>query len=306
MQVRKALPFSSMFLSAAPIITANATAAAVATGDYCVVSLERTSTTGITAGGNTSVDLGCGMITNSSSLDAAVAFGSSLVRASPVAAVGGLDTSDNWASGTTLLPYAVAQQDPFASVNPPPIPSSCSPFDDGPQTVQTWPATRPAGGVVCVTDWRSQGTVTLQSDTTYVITGDMRVNSGAVVNCARCTFILTNSTPANTGTLDISGGASMNLTAPTTGDYHGILFYQDRGASLTTSKINGNSSSNYSGAFYFPAANVEYTGTAGLAFDCVKLVVRRITFIGNSKINNVCPPGYYGDEFTGSRVRLVA
>jgi hypothetical protein len=292
-----------MFLSAAPTITANATAAAVATGEYCVVSLERTSTTGITAGGNTSVDLGCGMITNSTSLDAAVAFGSSLVRASPVAAVGGLDTSDNWASGTTLLPYTVAQQDPFASVNPPPIPSTCSNINTGPQETETLGST--SGGVTCFSNFDVRGTVNLRPGT-YVVTGNVLINSQATVNCTGCTFILTNSNPASTGTVDIRGGATVNMSAPTTGDYHGILFYQDRGASLTTSKINGNSTSNYSGAFYFPATNVEYTGTAGLAFDCVKLVVRRITFIGNSKINNVCPPGYYGDEFTGSRVRLVA
>ena len=84
--VQKRLSFSSLFLSSPPMITAEATAAAIQTGDYCVVSLENTSTTGISVGGNSNVDLGCGMITNSTSLDAAVAFGSSYVDASPIAA----------------------------------------------------------------------------------------------------------------------------------------------------------------------------------------------------------------------------
>ena len=47
--------------------------AAIETGEYCVVSLEETSATGITATGNGTIDLGCGMITNSTSMSAAVA-----------------------------------------------------------------------------------------------------------------------------------------------------------------------------------------------------------------------------------------
>jgi len=304
LKVQKPLPFSAFFMSSAPVITATAMAAAIDTGTYCVVSLENTNTTGITAGGNTNVDFGCGMITNSTSLDAAVAFGSSLVRATPVAAVGGLDTTDNWAQGTKLLPYTVAQQDPFANVNPPPIPSSCSNVNLGPQETGNY-GTATGTTVTCFSNLSVRGTLNLQPGT-YVVTGDVDFGAQATVNCSGCTIILTNSTPANTGSLTINGGAQVNMTAPTSGDYHGILFYQDRQASMSTSKVNGNSSSNYSGAFYFPKTAVEYTGTAGLTFDCVRLVVRRVTFLGNSKLRNNCPAGYYGNEFNGSHVRLVA
>jgi Flp pilus assembly protein TadG len=103
LQMKKTLGFSSLFLSNPPVITANATAAGVETGEYCAQAQINTAETGISAGGNTTVSLGCGMITNSTSMDAAVAFGSSSVTASPVAAVGGLDTTDNWAAGTKLL-----------------------------------------------------------------------------------------------------------------------------------------------------------------------------------------------------------
>ena len=66
-----------MFMSTTPTITAMGTATIVPSGKYCVISLEITSVTGITATGNADVDLGCGMITNSTSLTAAVATGSS-------------------------------------------------------------------------------------------------------------------------------------------------------------------------------------------------------------------------------------
>jgi hypothetical protein len=305
LKIQRTLGFSSLFLSTTPIITANATAAAVQSGEYCAQAQINTNTTGISAGGNTTVNLKCGMITNSTSMDAAVAFGSSAVTASPVAAVGGLDKTDNWATGTVLLPFTLAQPDPFADINPPTIPSPCSNWGDNPQDVQTWPATAPTTPV-CMGNLTVKGTLTLQPGT-YVITGDMKVNSGAVINCTGCTFIMTNSTATNTGTVDINGGATMNLSAPDTGTYKGILFYSNRGADPSKiNKINGNSTSTYSGAFYFPHQQVEFTGNAGVTFECLKLVSWQLTFLGNSKINNNCPPGWYGDRFVGRHVRLVA
>jgi hypothetical protein len=151
-----------------------------------------------------------------------------------------------------------------------------------------------------------KGTLTLQPGT-YIITGDMKVNSGAKVTCNGCTFILTNDVPANTGTVDINGGAQMNLTAPDSGTYKGIVFYSNRGADSTDlNKINGNSASTYNGAFYFPSQQVEFTGNAGVTFACLKLVSWKLTFMGNSSITNNCPPNWYGDRFRGRHVRLVA
>lgn len=304
--VRQQLPFSKFFTTEAPLIQANATAGGKEVGKYCVVSLENTSTTGITAGGNTSVDFGCGMITNSVSMDAAIAFGSSVVKATPVAAVGGLDTTDNWASGTSLLPFTIPQPDPFEGVEPPPVPSGCTSFSDGPNSTTSITALQSDGVTPrCFTDMTIKGNVTLAAGT-YVITGDMKINSGAKVTCDGCTFVLTDNPASGTGTVDINGGAELNLKAPGTGPYAGLLFYQNRAAPSTMSKINGNSNSFLQGAFYFPNSEVEYTGTAGLEFECVLLVVRRVTFMGNSKLKNNCPPTSGVPDVTGHHVRLVA
>ena len=304
LQLQKTLGFTSLFLNTPPVITANATAAAVETGEYCAQAQINTNTTGISAGGNSTVNLKCGMITNSTSMDAAVAFGSSAVTASPVAAVGGLDRTDNWAPGTTLLPFTLAQQDPYADIAPPAIPSGCNNWSDSPQSNQTYPTTAPTSNV-CFNNFNVKGTLNLQPGT-YIITGDMKVNSGAKVNCTGCTFIMTNNTPFNTGTVDINGGAQLNLSAPDDGPYKGILFYSNRGADASDiNKINGNASSMFKGAFYFPHQKVEFTGNAGVTFACLKLVSWQLTFSGNSTINNNCPAGWYGDRFRGRHVRLV-
>jgi hypothetical protein len=305
LQIQKKLGFSGLFMTTTPTITANATAAAVVSGEYCAQAQINTNTTGISAGGNTTVNLKCGMITNSTSMDAAVAFGSSSVTASPVAAVGGLDKTDNWATGTVLLPFTLAQPDPYADIPPPTIPSGCNNWSDNPQDNQTWPATAPTTPV-CMKNFSVKGTLTLQPGT-YIITGDMNVNSGANLSCTACTFIMTNDTATDTGTVDINGGATLNLHAPGDGTYKGILFYSNRGADPSdVNKINGNASSTFEGAFYFPHQQVTFNGTAGVTFQCLKLVSWQLTFTGNSTINNNCPPGWYGDRFKGRHVRLVA
>src|SRR3546814_12899433 len=66
LQTSAELPFSKVLGVKAPVIYGEATAAVVGSGDYCVVSLEKTSTVGITLQGNATVNLGCGLVTNRS------------------------------------------------------------------------------------------------------------------------------------------------------------------------------------------------------------------------------------------------
>src|SRR3954471_13774099 len=208
LSVQKQLSFSGMFMSAAPIISASATATIVPSGKYCVIRLESTSATGITATGNADVDLGCGMITNSTSMDAAVATGSSDVNASPIAAVGGIDASDNWGSGTVLQPFTIAEADPFANVYPPD--SSTFPTGSCPNLNQnnqhdvmattdfvagsTYKAmTGTAAGAMCFNNISISGTVTFPANSVIVIDGgSLGIGAQANVSCDGCTFILTN------------------------------------------------------------------------------------------------------------------
>jgi len=315
LQIQKKLSFTSVFLASAPVITASATAAIVPTGRYCVVSLENTAATGILATGNTTLNLGCGMITNSTSMDAAVATGSSDVMASPIAAVGGIESSDNWATGTKLLPFTVAQDDPFADVNPPSsFPTGqCPQFPNGDQDFS---ATHAAGSVQCYRNFTVQNDVVLGSATYIIDGGSVDIKAQANISCNGCTIILTSrdaaTNPASIGNVTINGGATVNLIAPGEGqDYAGLVMYQDRRAQTGTSAnqinhINGNSDSSYEGAFYFPNQELRFNGTAGMETACVQMVARRVQFSGNSSIQNVCPPGSGARSFMGRHVRLVA
>lgn len=314
--IQKRLGFTSLFLSTPPTIIAEGTAATVEKGVYCVVSLESTSATGITATGNGNVNLGCGMITNSTSLTAAIATGSSTVNATPIAAVGDIQSSSNWGSAE-LLPFTVQEDDPFADVNPP----SFTPCQGGGPTNRLTVGTGDnidrsaidaAGTVVCFSEIGIQGDIILGSATYVIDGGDFTVGAQAHVTCAGCTIILTNSSSGSTATIgdvDINAGAEIDMSAPTTGTYDGILFYQDRRAQSGPSKvnrINGNSDSLMTGAFYFPNQQLDINGTAGLTFSCAQFVARNVNFSGNGSITNTCTAGYGSNSILADHVRLIA
>jgi hypothetical protein len=239
----KSLSFSSFFLSAAPTITAEATATIVPSGEYCVVSLEEEAYTGIDATGSTVINMGCGMITNSPDDQAAVAMGSASVTASPMAAVGQIPASTGWGAGTVLQPFTLKQPDPFAGT-PIPSPSGCQSFANQAALVNgsingvvdfSTTRTNP-NAVYCIKEggsgmWDIKGDYRLGKGT-YVLdaTSLKMTETGAKLSCTGCTIILTNSSSASNapiGTVDISGG-TLNLQAPTSGTYDGILFYQDK------------------------------------------------------------------------------
>lgn len=315
LSVQKKLSFSGLFMASTPTITASGTATVAPSGHYCVISLESTSVTGITATGNADVNMGCGMITNSTSLTAAVATGSSDVIASPIAAVGGIPASTHWGPGTVLQPFTIAQEDPYANINPPVPSGSCPNVTVGPggngNGNNNGSTTLDPG---CYGNMTLNGNVVLNPGTYVLDAGSLSIGAQASVSCNGCTFVLTSRTagtnPGSIGNVDINGGATLNLTASKTGTYAGLLIYQDRRAVNGTdanhqSRLNGNSTSFLQGAFYFPNQQVTFNGTAGMSTNCMKLVARTVLYSGDMHISNVCPADSGVLDFTGKKVRLV-
>jgi hypothetical protein len=107
------------------------------------------------------------------------------------------------------------------------------------------------------------------------------------------------------GDVDLTGG-KLTMTPPSSGTYKGILFYQDRRATLENDvRINGNNTSKIEGALYFPRANLTFNGTAGMNTDCMQIVSWKVKFTGNSGISNSCPSWSGASSFTGKKIRMV-
>lgn len=311
---QRAVPFMSFFRGETMDVSVEATAAIVFTGQYCMISLEDDNVTGISFGGNTTVNLGCGVVSNSTSSSAVSAGGSATVVASPIAAVGGVPASGAYATGTTLLPRASPQADPYSALPEPTLPpsSSCRPQltvqpNDPVRQIATSEAASP--GVYCFRGMDIKGSLNLLPGTYYIDGGTLSFGSQAVVNGTGVTFILTSRTattnPSSIATVNMNGGAQVNLTSPTSGTYKGVLMYQDRRALYGSNTINGNSSSSFEGGFYFPSQQLTFNGTTGMQTTCIQLVARRLSFSGNSTVQNTCPSTGGGRAFDVTAVRLV-
>lgn len=308
LQTQRNLAFSSLFITTAPTISAQSTAALVNNGDYCVIALESTSTTGISMGGNSSVNMGCGMATNSKGSTAVYAGGSSQIWATPVAAVGNVPASSAYQGDTELKSHQVAQRDPFAR-----LPDPTSDKFTGCKNMSVQPNKSADFGPGCYKNVDIKGTANLSAGTYYIDGGTFSVGSQGVLNgMDGVTIVLTSSKadsmPSDIATVDMNGGAQIRLTAPKSGDYAGVIFYQDRRAvngGKSDNKINGNSSAFYEGAIYFPQQQVTFTGTTGMNTNCLQLVARRVAFNGNSSITNNCPVDSGAHSFKGTVVRLI-
>ncbi|MBC7520393.1 MAG: Tad domain-containing protein [Sandarakinorhabdus sp.] len=299
------LPFSGMFIRGMPL-SAEATAQVVGQGEYCVIALDNGNTTAIKMSGSTSLDLNCGLMSNSVSATAAItAGGSSTIKASPIAAVGGVPASSNYLPPVSLFPYAVPAQDPFAA-----LPDPLSTIGNG-SALNVAPNGTKSIGPGTYKSVDIKGTLNMSPGVYYINGGSFSANSQATIIGTGVVIILTSSTaatnPSSIATADINGSANIQLTAPTSGTYAGVLMYQDRRAlDSGTNKVNGNSTSILQGALYFPKQELEFTGTTGMQTNCLQMVAKRMTFIGNSSVSNVCPPNSGAASIPGTVIRLVA
>lgn len=314
LKIQQPLPFSSLFMSSAPLITASATAASIAaSGDACIEALETGSTTtGISNSGNTTINAPtCILFSNSPASNSASANGSASVTAKAIAAVGGIAMSSNWIVDK-YIPYSPPLPDPFASVTPDPTQMHCigATLDDG-------------------TDWTKLGTtncfgaISLKPGRTINVPnnfGPIYVNGGSVdlkgtFNCTGCTIVMTNTSAASNATIGSwtsNASANNNISAPTSGTYKGIAVYQDRRATGNTDKINGGSSNVIQGAVYFPKDILQINGSGNSVSLCSMFIAKDIVFTGNSSIaisspdDTACSGSGMPSNSATKMVRLVA
>jgi hypothetical protein len=253
------LNFGTMTVSARSV-------AALGASQNCVYALKN-SGVGLLVNGNSQFTApGCGILVNSSSNPAMSVSGSGNVTAGSVSVVG-VAVTDN--SGSKITPTAVdgvaPGSDPLSFLQPP-LNSSTSCVAD--PINGTWFASKTigpaiAGGTVCYRGLNTgSGTITLNPGT-YVIDGALTMSNGVTIISPGATTFYISSTATGAGfvngSVDLSGGVTATLVAPTSGTYNGILFYQDRGDS-TAATITGGANATLKGILYFPDAQVNLSG----------------------------------------------
>ena len=315
------LLLSGLFLSAGPTISVRSVALADTSkeGQGCVVSLNQTGVTGVTAAGSSTQLslLGCSIYDNAAGGSAMTFNGGATINAADAYVVGsvnggGLNTTYGTYTGVDPLidPYLNAAVPSYAA-------SGCTNnynVNAGKTATKSPDLT---GIMVFCNGITVTGNATLNlCPGTYIIAGgSFTIGGGSTLNgppdsgCSTTggvTIILTTGTNGKCATAAIAGGANVQITAPTSGALSGIALFQDRActASNDNNTLSGGATQSITGAIYFPGESVTYSGGAptGGAI-CTQLIANTITFSGSAIFNNNCAgTGTRSVALTGGRL----
>lgn len=276
---------SSIYSQTAVTLGGRAVALPGNNGQGCVLALSAGASGAVTSKGTSDVALDkCSVYDNSNSSSALTNGGSATIKALSVNVVGnisgggGITTTQGTNTGTS--PAA----DPYASVAIPAF-AGC---DHNNLTLKNTVTIDP--GVYCNGLQLNAGAiVTMNPGIYYIDRGSLQIAGGATLQGTGVTIIFTSSTGANYADATINGGATIKLTAPTTGPTQGLVMFGDRNMpTSTTFKFNGGTGQLLGGAVYVPHGTLQYAGGDSTKMGCTQVIADTVTFVGNSNLAVDC------------------
>lgn len=229
----------------------------------CIYALNPTESSAFVVEGNSDLSAQCGILDNSNNSTAAlVQNGSGCLSGKYIGVVGQFKDDSSCPPAPAPVTGIAGFSDPLAFLQPPTV---------GPCNYQSvsitggTPTLYP--GVYCGGINISGGSTDVTfSPGTYIINGGgMNISGGANVQGDGVTFYITGTSSSFKG-VSITGGTNSELIAPSSGTYNGILFFQDRSISSTSSSadsnIAGGSGTAVQGTLYFPTTNLTYSGSS--------------------------------------------
>lgn len=248
----------TFFLKLFRLNTMNVKARAVATlanTENCIYTLNPNGVDFLMSGGDTLTAPDCGIVDDSTSNQALMVSGTDQLTARWIGTVG--HTLESGFVNVTPNPVSgiAAETNPLQFLPAPTFNAgSCTALI---VTANTTLGPPEAGGTVCYSSLLISGygiNVTLQPGM-YVMDGPFIVSGSPTITGNGVTFYFPN---AGASFID-SGLTTLNLTAPTSGTYNGILLYQDP-SDTQPMILSGGNNSTFTGIFYLPTANLLISG----------------------------------------------
>lgn len=266
------------------------TARAVATNGAskgCIYTLGP-SGTDISITGNANIQVpNCGVVDNSTSNCAMDLTGNITLNAQSIGIAGKACTTGNIHVNPTPVTGIAPVSDPLAFI-PTPTPSGC----------QNLSLTGNATTTIsqgCYNGISLTGNQGLNLNPgTYIINGPLRLTGNVSMAGTGVTLVLLSST-------SFTGNAALNLSAPTSGTYNGILIYQPS-SNTDNLSLTGNAGSTLKGIIYAPASKVTFTGNSGSNV-YADFVVKSLTLTGNAGFNDYASVA--GDNTPLTAAKLV-
>jgi Flp pilus assembly protein TadG len=254
-------------------------------GKGCVLALDPNASRAAEVSGTAHVSLDCGLYSNSGDVSSTYAGGSGGLEAFEVRASGNVEGQENITTEQGIFENQTPTADPYADATFGTMPSTCTQSSKLSVTSSmTLNAGRYCGGI----DVLAGKTLTLNPGIYYIDKKDFKVAGGATLKGTGVTLVFTGS-GANYATMKVSGGATVELSAPDTGPTAGIVIFGDRAMPTdTTFELLGGSNQDFKGAIYTPRSLLKFAGGADSKTSCTQVVTRVITFSGNAKLDLNC------------------
>jgi len=258
----------------------------------------------LTTNGNTQITTGCGIWVNSSDPTAINLSGGNTTITdtnpnSPVEIVGGYNCYGGTSGCITPAPVTGARSagDPLAGI-PAPSEGSCTPLPNlghGSNVMDP--------GTYC-------GALSLNSNLSLTMNpGTYVFKSGGTSSCG-FSASGNSSVTANgvtiyvkdTCSVSITGNGNINMSAPSSGLYQGVLFFEDRN-DTTSSSLTGGSGQVLNGIAYFPNALLHYAGgsSTNINAPATTIIAYNLSIDGQSYIWNAGTSPYL-NSFSGYAV----
>ena len=241
----------------------------------CILALSKTASRAAQFSGSADLKLkGCTVMSDSIASDSIRVQGAAKLSADCLIAVG--DTYLTAGAKTTVCPAPITQAPPVAD----PFASLAIPTVSGNKTVGNGNSVIQPGNYT--SGMNISGTRTMQPGIYVVSGGDFKINANANITGTGVTIYLKAGT-----NVSINGNATVNLSAPTTGTYAGMLFFGDRTGTGSVT-FNGTAASKFTGAIYFANQDIKYLGNFSGNGGCTQVVGNTVDWSGNTTINQDC------------------
>lgn len=232
---------------------------------YCVIVLDPSTVNALSISGNGTFQVpNCGVQVNSGHNKAASAGNSTTVTARNFCLVGGY----NGTFSPTPTTNCAALADPLSSLpDPAGLTASCA------------PAVAAVPGTYCGSIAISSA-VTLAPGDYYFKNATVTIGSGANITGAGVTWFF----DANSS-LTVTSNADVNLSAPSSGPYSGIVMYQSRSAPTNNvMSMTGGANFILDGTIYMPKANLQLTGNTDVTVNSKTgyIITNKLSYTGSS------------------------
>jgi Flp pilus assembly protein TadG len=275
--------FSNLFTSGAIPVRARAVAiGSPVAADVGILVLDPTARSAFNAQGSGTTNVnGTPVVVNSSDPQGSVAGGGGTVKADKFVLTGGYTTSGGGTFNGPIYTNRPPMDDPLAYL-PTPDPSTMPKYNVkqvSSGTLNLSPGVYKGGISVSGT-----GSLNLAPGVYYMDGGGFSFSGqGSLVGHG--VMIYNAPGNGNSGGISVTGQGSIDISAPTSGVYQGVTFFQDRTANTTGNIAGSGGATNITGTFYFAGALLNVSGNGGVSNLGSQYISRLLALGGNGGIN---------------------